>query len=471
MIRGTRRTLALVLVAAALTPAAAIADDTFVTIPGSPVRITVGEASGFNANVGGQENVFHPGNGPIGIGGFYLGLPDAVGSLPAGTIMGSPSATAITSQWTAELGHGAATGTGSASDPFRQVTVYGVNDGTVNALVVTQTITYVNGTREFRVDYRVANAAGVPIRYRASTGYDLFLDDDHFGAGFLTTTTPRFLGGLGARTGLAGGIEEVTPWSHYGTGLFSRVFDSIANVQGPGFGDFVDRASTDNGVGAQWDDHYSAGLQPGASATYSVIWSFDSPPPVLGEAANVVPVKGRVLVKLPGARGAAAAAQKGTGFVPLTQARQIPVGSLLDTSRGKVRLTSAATGRATQTAEFTGGVFQVLQSRRRSQKGLTELKLSGGSYKGCGKATKGKRATASRRSKRRIRKLRGNGKGRFRSRGRYSSATVRGTDWTVTDRCDGTLTTVKRGRVVVRDFRRSKNVVVRSGRRYFARAP
>jgi len=33
------------------------------------------------------------------------------------------------------------------------------------------------------------------------------------------------------------------------------------------------------------------------------------------------------------------------------------------------------------------------------------------------------------------------GGGRFRTRGRYSSATVRGTDWTVTDRCDGTLTT------------------------------
>ena len=74
-------------------------------------------------------------------------------------------------------------------------------------------------------------------------------------------------------------------------------------------------------------------------------------------------------------------------------------------------------------------------------------------------------------SRRRIRGLRGRaGGGRFRARGRYSSATVRGTDWTVTDRCDGTLTMVRRGRVAVRDFKRRKNVSVRAGKSYLARA-
>jgi ferric-dicitrate binding protein FerR (iron transport regulator) len=68
-----------------------------------------------------------------------------------------------------------------------------------------------------------------------------------------------------------------------------------------------------------------------------------------------------------------------------------------------------------------------------------------------------------------IRKLRGNGRGRFRTRGRYSAATVRGTDWTVEDRCDGTLTRVKRGRVSVRDFRRRKTVTVRAGKSYLAK--
>ena len=38
------------------------------------------------------------------------------------------------------------------------------------------------------------------------------------------------------------------------------------------------------------------------------------------------------------------------------------------------------------------------------------------------------------------------------------------------DRCDGTLTKVRRGAVVVRDFRRKRNVVVRAGKSYLARA-
>jgi hypothetical protein len=48
---------------------------------------------------------------------------------------------------------------------------------------------------------------------------------------------------------------------------------------------------------------------------------------------------------------------------------------------------------------------------------------------------------------------------------------VRGTDWTVIDRCDGTLTRVKRGVVVVRDLRRRRSFVVRAGRSRLVRAP
>jgi len=73
-------------------------------------------------------------------------------------------------------------------------------------------------------------------------------------------------------------------------------------------------------------------------------------------------------------------------------------------------------------------------------------------------------------SQRRIRRLRASGRGRFRTRGRYSAATVRGTDYTVTDRCDGTLTTVRRGVVLVRDFRLRRTIRVRAGRSYLARA-
>ncbi len=116
---------------------------------------------------------------------------------------------------------------------------------------------------------------------------------------------------------------------------------------------------------------------------------------------------------------------------------------------------------------FLGGVFQVVQSRKRRAKGLTELRLKGSSFRRCRTATLGEGAGAARR--RVIRRLSGNATGRFRTRGRHSAATVRGTKWIVEDRCDGTLTRVLRGRVAVRDFRRRKTILVRAGKSYLAK--
>ena len=192
------------------------------------------------------------------------------------------------------------------------------------------------------------------------------------------------------------------------------------------------------------------------------------PAPVLGRRINVQKVKGQVLIAIPagaGSAGSVRTSQKGLRFVPLEQVRQIPTGSFLDTRKGTVRLTTArdAAG-TTQSGDFSAGLFQVLQSRRRSARGLTDLVLKGSSFRRCAAAAPGTASAAARR-KRTIRRLRGNAKGRFRTRGRYSAATVRGTKWDVTDRCDGTLTKVTRGSVVVRDFRKRRNVTVRAGKR------
>jgi len=212
---------------------------------------------------------------------------------------------------------------------------------------------------------------------------------------------------------------------------------------------------------------------------------------VLGRAVDVAPVSGEVFVKLPaGAASAAAraaqAAQKGVGFLALTEARQIPVGSEIDTRLGTVRLTSATTAiHKTQSGTFQAGVFRELQSRSRSQRGLVQIQLLDGviagtpSYRQCAAATKasaaGPRAAAIARAKpklssRVIGLLRTNAKGQFQVRGQYSAATVRGTSYDVVDRCDGTLTRVQRGVVVVRDFRLRRNVTVRAGKSYLARA-
>ncbi len=198
----------------------------------------------------------------------------------------------------------------------------------------------------------------------------------------------------------------------------------------------------------------------------------DLPAPVLGRLVNVEPI-GNVRWAPRGAalRAGATASQKGVRFRPLREARQIPVGSFLDTKRGSVNLQSAKNRRGgRQLGRFSKGIFQVLQSRRASAGGLTELRLKGSSFKGCGRAQAGGSATAAGLSRRTIRRLRANARGRFRTGGRNSSATVRGTVWETIDRCDGTLTKVRRGRVAVRDFRRKKTVIVRAGKSYLATA-
>ncbi len=179
-----------------------------------------------------------------------------------------------------------------------------------------------------------------------------------------------------------------------------------------------------------------------------------------------------VVEELAGAAKVQASQRKGKPFSALREPREFKMGSFVDSRRGRVRLTVSRTGgTGIQDSEFSGGLFQVLQSRKRSRKGLTELRLKGGSFRNCGSSVRKGDAQSAKRKKRRIRRLRGNGKGRYRTRGRYSAATVRGTDWTVEDRCDGTLTRVKRGRVAVRDFHRKKTIILRAGKRYLAKAP
>jgi 6-phosphogluconolactonase (cycloisomerase 2 family) len=175
------------------------------------------------------------------------------------------------------------------------------------------------------------------------------------------------------------------------------------------------------------------------------------PRPELGETVIVEPAGGRVRVRLPGEGD----------FVNLRSLRTIPVGSLVDARRGKARLSSVRDrSGSVQQGHFSQGLFQVRQ--RRSERYLTELVLRGS----VGACPSGNDATAAARSSRR---LWGNGNGRFRTRGRYSSGAVRGTRWLVADTCKGTLTVVRRGRVAVRDFTRDLTTVLEKGERYLAR--
>ncbi|MGZ6682364.1 MAG: Ig-like domain-containing protein, partial [Solirubrobacteraceae bacterium] len=92
--------------------------------------------------------------------------------------------------------------------------------------------------------------------------------------------------------------------------------------------------------------------------TADVAWT-PPPPPVPGKSVVVKVVSGTVTIKYPPGYTPRAASPRAAGFVPFKGAANIPVGSQLDTSKGRVALTSAADtgGVKVQTSDFYQGIF------------------------------------------------------------------------------------------------------------------
>jgi hypothetical protein len=226
------------------------------------------------------------------------------------------------------------------------------------------------------------------------------------------------------------------------------------------------------------------GLANGAAGTYFLQGpqAAPPPPPVLGKSVDVAPVSGTVLVKLPASSVPYGFSNneltKGAGFVALTQARQLPTGTMIDARAGTLALTSA-TGHVgkTYSGTFSGAIFSISQDRSGLTKGLTTLALVEAAFAGAPSravcsakyAGDGPAAHAAL-SARVLQTLLATVRGRFRIRGRFSAGTVRGTKWGTVERCDGTLTIVRRGTVLVDDFGLRKTIAVHAGQRYLARA-
>jgi hypothetical protein len=222
--------------------------------------------------------------------------------------------------------------------------------------------------------------------------------------------------------------------------------------------------------------------RPAAPAPTGPSTDPDDGVPNPGETVVAGEVSGSVLVKLPGS----------TAFVDLAQTTELPNGTVIDARKGRVRLTAANDGGGTDVGEFYEGAFSVFQYGGPSSPGVTELQLASGDFAPCRtlqskpkaksvkkpkKPKKPKRAKASKARTtaglaatpaKPVRRLWGTGKGNFRTRGRYSSATVRGTTWLTQDQCNGTLTRVVEGVVEVRDVPRRRTVSVRAGQSYLA---
>ena len=185
----------------------------------------------------------------------------------------------------------------------------------------------------------------------------------------------------------------------------------------------------------------------------------DPAPPIPNETVNARVIEGVVLIKRPGEEG----------FTPLDGPSQIPVGSEVDTTNGRVEIQSASDfGGGTRTGQFYDGVFEVKQesgkgkSARQGGGLVTVLDLVPGA--GCGK-----RADVAGRRKG------GNGLwgsekgGGHKTKGNKGSGSTRGTIWFVGDTCNGkTIAKVKEGKIRFRDFEEKKTIVLKKGDRYVA---
>jgi hypothetical protein len=195
------------------------------------------------------------------------------------------------------------------------------------------------------------------------------------------------------------------------------------------------------------------------------------PPPGFGRSVDIGLVSGAVIVTPPGEHS----------FVLGTNDRNVPLGSLIDTTHGRVDLRAApppsregagagASAARVEDAQFYDGSFRVTQS---ASSPVAQIRLAGGNAKACPATHAAERDGLSpRRSPphKVVRLLWASGSGTFRTVGRYSAATVLGTKWLTEDFCDGTLVRVAKGVVVVEDLATHTTVTVRAGHSVFTRA-
>jgi hypothetical protein len=164
------------------------------------------------------------------------------------------------------------TGSGTAGDPYRIVTV--VDVGTTG-LRITETDTYVVGQESYRTDVQVTNTTGSAVNAVLYRGGDCYLQDsdDGFGmtgspAGAVACVAPDANDPSVPGTRIEQWIP-LTSGSHYYEASYSQVWSAMdAGTQFPD----TCRCSEliDNGAGLSWP----VSLAAGGSATYSHLTTF-----------------------------------------------------------------------------------------------------------------------------------------------------------------------------------------------------
>jgi hypothetical protein len=168
-------------------------------------------------------------------------------------------------------------------------------------------------------------------------------------------------------------------------------------------------------------------------------------PPVAGVRAVAQAESGNVLVKLPDSNA----------YVPLAGVASLPVGTTVDARRGARTLRSATSRKgAAGSATVAAGIFRIKQGRAKGTATVaTDLVLTTppGQSRACASAKSPRKGVV--RTLRVVAK-----KGVFRAVAAKGVVRGAGASWTVSDRCDGTLTKVTKGKVAVKAGKQTRTV-------------
>ena len=305
LFRAPRWLVAAAVAVVGLGASAAIAGaDGSVTLPGAPLEVSVGSLGECQSSYPNVGTNFYPPSSTVGDCGFFLAFPTSGSEQPnslKGTVFGfsGTAGPGVPSDGEGAeytfIEQGAATGSGTSADPYKEITKYKVSAGGKDYAVITDTTTYVNGEPQFTSTYTVENTTGkggtnappAPLYFHAIVAGDLFVADDDHGTGVFLGGPPKFIGGQNPHTGTLGGFIEATPaWTNYQEGYWNGpdvfetefaedhgIWNAVRTAAGAStvFNDTIDPSLIDNGAGVSWDEHLTSGLKAGESASYSIV--------------------------------------------------------------------------------------------------------------------------------------------------------------------------------------------------------
>ena len=283
MSRHSVVTVALAAVLAALLATPAMGAP--VPLGGSPLNVIVGDQGQLQAFRQDRTDplqppgIFYAPRTELGDAGFFLAFPTTTPANPAAlqpTVWGfAGSAGPHTDDKYTNTSQGGVTGSGTAGDPLKQVSVYEVNSGGTRYAEITQTTKYVNGSQEFSVNWVVKNLQATPLRFKALAAADFFFEGDDAGVGIFTQGPPRFIGGTNVDSGSSGGFVEVSPiWDAYQAldypTVWTKVRSAAADTNKVWDNSVLDHPD-DNAGGVEWDQGLTTPLNNGQTRSFDLI--------------------------------------------------------------------------------------------------------------------------------------------------------------------------------------------------------